>query len=454
MVPPPSAPSAAAVVVRDMSGWKKGLLLAGDIAIFYLALAGTLAIRYGAEGFDAAFSEHRGAFLPIFLIFLLAFYLFDLYHLRTFLTSLTLFRATTFAAVTAGTVSMGAFYLFPDYFLLTPKTNLAMFVGFTLLLTYAWRAFLRLRFRAAAVPVAFIGASPRIAELIREMQRSPHLGYRTAIHYPTFGERDESALQSLMDKGGLALLVVEPALARDPAVSKRLYDIIPRGVNVIPLSSFYEAIFEKVPLEDLSEEWFIENITTRRPFYDRVKRLLDLTLGLILLIALSPLMLLIALAVAATSRGGALYRAERVGKGGKRFVLNKFRTMRDGAGGPLWTEANDARVTPVGRFLRATHLDELPQLWNIIRGDLSFTGPRPENTGLAAEYEKFPHYTMRHVVKPGLTGWAQINYKPSASLEEAYEKLKYDLYYVKNRSFFLDLLIILKTIRYFFTNHS
>ncbi|MBM4388621.1 MAG: sugar transferase, partial [Deltaproteobacteria bacterium] len=152
--------------------------------------------------------------------------------------------------------------------------------------------------------------------------------------------------------------------------------------------------------------------------------------------------------------GGPFYRAERVGKGGRAFILNKFRTMRDGGSGPLWTEKNDARITPIGRFLRATHLDELPQLWNIIRGDISFTGPRPENAGLVREYEKFSHYGMRHVVKPGLTGWAQINYKPSASLEEAYEKLKYDLYYVKNRSLVLDLLIILKTVKYLFMNHS
>ncbi len=437
-----------------MSGWKKGLLFVGDILILYGALAGALLVRYGAGKLGASYATHRGPFLPVFLVFLLTFYLLDLYHLRTFLTSLVLFRAVTLAVVIAGVVSMGAFYLFPDYFLLTPKTNLALFAGLILLLAYGWRALLRARFRASAVPVVFVGTSPRITEIAEEVKRSPHLGYRIAHHFETLDTGSENTLKTLAETKGLALLVVDPSLARDEETARKLYRIIPYEVNVVPLSEFYEAVFEKVPLEDLSEEWFIENISPRRPFYDRIKRILDVALGIALFVILIPLSLLTALAVALTSRGGALYRAERAGKAGHPFILNKFRTMKNGAGGPLWTEENDMRITPVGRFLRATHLDEVPQLWNIIRGDISFTGPRPENVGLVREYEKFPHYAMRHVVKPGLTGWAQINYRPSKSLDEAYEKLKYDLYYVKNRSVFLDLLIILKTVKYIFTNHS
>jgi lipopolysaccharide/colanic/teichoic acid biosynthesis glycosyltransferase len=117
-------------------------------------------------------------------------------------------------------------------------------------------------------------------------------------------------------------------------------------------------------------------------------------------------------------------------------------------GGPLWTEAHDTRITPVGRALRFTHLDELPQLWNIVRGDIAFVGPRPERAELAKTFMQFPYYDIRHVVKPGLTGWAQINYRPSASLQEAYEKLTYDVFYVKNRSAVLDIAIVLKTIKH------
>jgi len=127
--------------------------------------------------------------------------------------------------------------------------------------------------------------------------------------------------------------------------------------------------------------------------------------------------------------------------------------MHENSGGPLWTENRDPRLTPIGKILRFTHLDEIPQFWNILKGDLSFTGPRPERVELVEQYKNFPYYEIRHIIKPGLSGWAQINYKPSASLEEAYEKLCYDIYYIKNRSFFLDAMIILKTIRYIFTSY-
>ncbi|TSA45713.1 sugar transferase, partial [bacterium] len=133
--------------------------------------------------------------------------------------------------------------------------------------------------------------------------------------------------------------------------------------------------------------------------------------------------------------------------------LYKFRVMVVNHSGSPWTVKNDARFTFVGKILNHTHLNEIPQLFNILRGDMSFIGPRPESKDLVKIYQQLPYYDLRHVIKPGLSGWAQINYKPSVSLEEAYEKLGYDIYYIKNRSFLLDFVIILKTIRYVFTSH-
>jgi len=178
----------------------------------------------------------------------------------------------------------------------------------------------------------------------------------------------------------------------------------------------------------------------------------------VLFIILLPLSIVIAILIRLSSRGPILFTQKRVGKNGKEFTLYKFRTMRNGANDPAWkpwTEPNDSRITHAGRILRATHLDEIPQLWNIVKGNISFIGPRPERTELANQYGSLPYYDIRHTIKPGLTGWAQINFKPSASLEEAYEKLCYDIYYIKNRSLFLDILITLKTIRHLFSfNHS
>jgi lipopolysaccharide/colanic/teichoic acid biosynthesis glycosyltransferase len=162
-------------------------------------------------------------------------------------------------------------------------------------------------------------------------------------------------------------------------------------------------------------------------------------------------MALVALAVRLSSRGPIFYHQERVGLNGRVFTVHKFRTMSEdaeAATGPVWSGKNDARVTPIGGFLRRTRLDELPQLWNVLRGDMSFVGPRPERPTFVAELTvKIPFYGQRHVVKPGLTGWAQIRYTYGATVEDAIEKLQYDLYYIKNLSFALDLVIVLDTIK-------
>jgi lipopolysaccharide/colanic/teichoic acid biosynthesis glycosyltransferase len=162
-------------------------------------------------------------------------------------------------------------------------------------------------------------------------------------------------------------------------------------------------------------------------------------------------MALVALAVKATSPGPVLYRQERVGLNGHIFTVLKVRTMRqdaEAATGPVWSLKNDARVTPIGRFLRRTRLDEIPQLLNVLRGEMSFVGPRPERPSFVEQLTaQIPFYGQRHVVKPGLTGWAQVRYSYGASVEDAIEKLQYDLYYIKNLSFSLDLVIVLETIK-------
>ncbi|MFH1346853.1 MAG: sugar transferase, partial [Spirochaetota bacterium] len=147
------------------------------------------------------------------------------------------------------------------------------------------------------------------------------------------------------------------------------------------------------------------------------------------------------------------FKQERVGLNNKNFTLLKFGTMKEDKG-PLWTNKNDDRLTLLGKFLTRTHLDETPQLYNIFKSDISFIGPRAERKELVELYRQISHYEIRHIVKPGLTGWAQLNYKASASIEEAKEKLKYDIYYIKNRSLVLDFLILLKTIRYFFISNG
>ncbi|HEY8351792.1 MAG TPA: exopolysaccharide biosynthesis polyprenyl glycosylphosphotransferase, partial [Sphingomonadales bacterium] len=181
-----------------------------------------------------------------------------------------------------------------------------------------------------------------------------------------------------------------------------------------------------------------------------LKRLFDVTTSLLLLLLTLPILIVTAIAIKVTSPGPVFYRQERVGQGGRTFMVLKFRSMRTDAerNGPQWAQANDDRVTPVGRLIRTARIDEIPQIFNVLKGDMSFVGPRPERPVFVEQLAKeIPFYLERHRVKPGITGWAQINYPYGASVEDARHKLQYDLYYIKNYSIFLDFLVLIQTLR-------
>lgn len=440
-----------------MSTVKKLFLALGDVVLLYVSLALTLLIRYPRELFWSRFTDHLPPFTVVFCLWLLVFYLADLYRQKSFRAQNIIasgLAAATIISVLAATV---LFYLFGPFFELAPKTNLLIFATVFFLLGYLWRTFLGILIRSGRTPVVVLGNSSRIEETARYLEENLHAGYFFAGWIKDVTPESLKKVPAVLRKTNTRTIVVQPRLSENPDVVHLLYTLLPFEAALMSFSDFYELIFDRVPIDELEEGWFIERIVTRRPFYDAAKRLLDFLLGLVIGIVLSPLALLVALFVKLGSRGPVLFAQERFGKNGKTFSLYKFRTMKIQEGGkewPLWTTENDSRITPLGKALRFAHLDEIPQLWNIVRGDISFTGPRPERNELAEQYRELPYYDIRHVVKPGLTGWAQINYKPSASIEEAREKLEYDIYYVKNRSFVLDLLIIVRTIRYFFVSHK
>jgi exopolysaccharide biosynthesis polyprenyl glycosylphosphotransferase len=437
-----------------MSIFRKIALLFGDIAILYASLAATLFIRYRGEDFSVYFRNHLGPFSLIFTIWLVVFYITDLYKHSAFRSRGALFSSLLTSVFISGTASAVIFYIFGSFFELTPKTNLAIFSAVFLALDYLARGAFFKMLRSGATNIVMLGDSPLIKETVAGLEENPQSGYKTVRWFAAFDEAGLAALEEIIRSGRAELVVIQPKLVSDPKIISALYGLLPLGANLMNFSDFYEAIFEKVPLEEVEEGWFVEHIAPRRPIYDRVKRLADLVFASFAGLVLLGPSILIAILVKLTSRGPVVYKQDRVGRGGKIFVLYKFRSMTDGHAGPLWTEKNDSRVTALGRVLRFTHLDEIPQLWNVLRGDISIVGPRPEAVGLAEKYSKFPYYEMRHVIPPGLTGWAQTHFGPSASMEEAWEKLRYDIYYAKNRSFVLDLLIILKTLKYFFANHS
>ena len=224
------------------------------------------------------------------------------------------------------------------------------------------------------------------------------------------------------------------------------------GIRVEDATTTYERVTGKILLDDLRPSWLIFSDGFRVSRVTRLmKRTIDLTLSLVMAIAAAPLMLLTAMLVWLEDGRPILYRQERVGENGRTFVLSKFRSMRKDAekgGTPIWAKDGDDRVTRVGRVIRKTRLDELPQLWNVMRGDMSFVGPRPERPFFVEQLsEAIPFYQQRHAVKPGLTGWAQVKYRYGSSLEDSMEKLRYDLYYIKHLSVIFDLTIVFDTVK-------
>ena len=224
------------------------------------------------------------------------------------------------------------------------------------------------------------------------------------------------------------------------------------GVRVEDATTTYERVTGKILLDDLRPSWLIFSDGFRVSRVARLmKRTIDLTLALVMAVAALPLMVMTALLVLIDDGAPVFYRQERVGENGRTFTLAKFRSMRKDAekgGRPVWAKDGDDRITRIGRFLRKTRLDELPQLWNVIRGDMSFVGPRPERPFFVEQLSAaIPFYQQRHAVKPGLTGWAQVKYRYGSSLEDAMEKLRYDLYYIKHLSVIFDLTIVFDTVK-------
>ncbi len=249
------------------------------------------------------------------------------------------------------------------------------------------------------------------------------------------------------------IVVIGPSVALDAAATQLLIDARFSGITVLDLPTMFQLLSGKLPLEHLDPEWFVHAHGFQ--FFEsnmaiKAKRLSDLALASAFLVLSSPLWPLIALGIKISSRGPVFYKQERVGRNGQVFRLIKFRTMaaNSEANGPVWAAQHDDRIFALGRLLRLFRLDELPQLLNILKGDMSFVGPRPERPVFVDELKRsIPYYSLRSAVRPGLTGWAQVNYPYGASSRDALEKLKYDLHYIQHLSLLFDVQIVLHTFR-------
>lgn len=437
------------------------MLLAGDGLILYLALMLALFLRYPVAELGLVWHQH---WLPISVIFgfwLVLLYSNGLYDMRYAKPSLALFQRFAGTWLLSMGVAIALFYLLPA-FIITPKTNLFIIAGLYAALFVGWRATAAMFLgQATKTKVLVIQPGEEMLSLLNNLQDSPQLGYEVVGIINSTRQLPENKIRSFSPETPLRALVNEHhinlvvASKQDSSrLHEELYELLFWEVRVINSENFFESLTGRIPLEALTETWFFENLQSERAIlYDTSHRVLDYIISILTLSVLGILLPILIPLIKLSSPGPLFYRQQRVGRNGQRFAIFKLRTMRavnkDGgaevAGAQMTTE-NDSRVTLVGKIIRQLRLDELPQAWNVIRGDMSLIGPRPERPEFIYELERaLPYFAVRHLVKPGITGWAQVNYPYAATTAEQMVKFQYDLYYIKNRSYLLDLAIFLKT---------
>jgi exopolysaccharide biosynthesis polyprenyl glycosylphosphotransferase len=426
--------AAALVAVFNILGWARGLYWSGEFLV-------------------------QPFLLPLGVL-VVALYLIDGYKLRTDMLSVNYTSEHTIALLSVlGVMSIIVFFLLTDFYLLQQSRGVLV-AGYLILipLTLGYRRFLYGRLIHDRRDYCFLFLGPQDAfdkfsveyAESRTTQRLVHVAHVDDSSVPAGGTGLRRALQD--NEGRIDGIIIREAGFELPTdVAQELVELHFSGVPSYTLELFHEVYWRKIPLYRLNQTWLFQEgfAVAREPFFERAKRISDLLFALFGLVIASPLFVIVPVLIWLDDRGPVFFRQSRTGLNRQAFQLAKFRTMRVGgaADGPVYTQVGDKRITRIGGFLRKSRIDEIPQLWNVFMGDMSLIGPRAEWTRLVDDYERtIPCYHFRHLVRPGITGWAQVNYPYGASKEDAMRKLEYDLYYIRHFSFRLDASIILKTI--------
>jgi sugar transferase (PEP-CTERM system associated) len=374
-----------------------------------------------------------------------------------------LLQSFGFAGVFLGII----YYAFPETII--GSIIFMVGVGVVIVLIACWRFLysLVLGWGGLNQRILLLGSGDLINRIRQEINARKDCGYKVAAEIPETvegSERDHpvEVLLSCMNKfEGLCELassfnvkkiVVSFLEKRCVLPTQELLRCRVEGIEIVEANSFYEMLTGKLLVEFINPSWLIFSRGFHKSHLRRmVKRSTDLILGIILLFTSSPIFILAAAAIRLDTPGPVFFSQRRVGERRRIYRMHKFRSMVQDAeklSGPVWAQADDPRVTRMGKVLRRLRIDELPQLWNVLKGEMSFVGPRPERPMFVEELEKLvPYYRERFAVKPGITGWAQVNYGYGASVRDAVEKLNYDLFYIKNMSILMDVLVILRTVK-------
>ncbi len=475
------------ILGRHVSRWKF-ILLAGDLAAYVLSILAAVFFNPNIDNTTWFLTHSKRAIVVVGLTYLVVLYIADLYDYqrdyRRWINIAQLILCSLF-----GALAVIVLFYFPRVSFIGRTLLIIQVSSFTLLLVL-WR----LAFSVIALPqrlqrkLLIMGAGSSGRRVLAAIRRRPRSGLKAVGFLDDDPRKIGATIDQLPVMAATSCLpeVVQQEKATLAVVaithekSHQLVDTLTRaswnGLQVIDMPSFYEFVAGKVPIDHISDVWVLFNSLNKNNFYSRyLKRLIDLGLANLWLTITAPFFIIISLAIKLESSGPVFYRQERLGYEARPFEIIKFRTMVHEAEsqGPQWANHRDPRITRVGRWLRKTRLDELPQLINILKGEMSFIGPRPEREVFIKQFqelvprgapgcqaidppgspascgyqEAIPYYSYRLLVKPGLTGWAQVMHPYASSLEQTKEKLQYDLYYIKNMGFFLDLAIILKTVR-------
>lgn len=404
--------------------------------------------------------------LIITVVCQLCIYYNDLYDMKSSLSPKEIWKQL-FKALFIANVVLGVMFFTIPWLSISPEI---FFTGFILMLLMI--GLIRLGYNLILERGYFnrrlmlIGESDLAREIADEIQLRADSGYKIScivldrankdfmIDADTrvIQKTDYSRLFEIAKEMGIKTIVVAIKEKRGNFPSEELLKCRIEGLKILDGDSFYEMLSGKLVVNQLYPSWLIFSDGFQKTLIRRIfKRTFDIVLSLLMTIVLMPLMLLVALIIKIDSKGPVFYSQDRVGQNHKNYKIYKFRSMIDNAeetNGPQFACENDPRITRVGHFLRKLRIDEMPQLWNVLKGEMSFVGPRPERDVFVRDYEKeIPYYRERFSIKPGITGWAQIRYQYGANTEETIEKLNYDLFYIKNMSILMDIIIVLRTIK-------
>ncbi len=428
--------------------FRKLFLLMGDLFLLYFSFFITLLIGYLKQFNIEVLRSHFLPFSIVYFFWILILYIFGLYDIHLIKTKLSFFNRLLGASFCCLITGLLFFYIFP-IFGISPKTNLLFNTLIFSFIFWVWRNLFSILFSNHFIDrIAILGEGDEVTKLKNTILSIPYLGYK---FIPIDIEKD---LFSQIKKNKINTIIFSKEYEFDSRLLKLLYFYSAEEISFLNLTDAYELIYEKIPVSIISQTWFLNNIKGReKNFYDSIKRFLDIVLSVFILIITLPVSLLIAVLIKTEDKGPIIYSQTRIGKDKKPFTLYKFRSMQIEAEKTkaVWAKEKDERITKIGKIIRNLHLDELPQMINIIKGNIAFIGPRPERPMFVKKLEeKIPHYSLRHIIKPGFTGWAQIKFKYGRSIMDSKEKFEYDLYYLKNRNPLIDTEVLLKTFQLFF----